>query len=190
MLDAALDLFVEHGFEGTSLQDIAAQLGVTKAAVYYHFHSKDDLLTALVQPAFDELSRFIDGREARPHRGVRRTAELTEYVDFLLRNRRVMAFITRDAAAMSRPVVVAQGVALRDRVEALLLGHAEDDRLARFWVSGTMQAMAGALLSCPDAPEEWLREELVEVGSHVLAGYRKATRRRGAASGGTCAGPA
>ena len=39
VLDAALDLFSEHGFAGTSLQDIADRLVLTKAAVYYHFAS-------------------------------------------------------------------------------------------------------------------------------------------------------
>ncbi len=47
ILDAALDLFIEQGFDGTSLREIAEQLGVTKAALYYHFESKDDILMAL-----------------------------------------------------------------------------------------------------------------------------------------------
>ena len=47
ILDVALDLFIEKGFDGTSLREIAEQLGVTKAALYYHFASKDDILMAL-----------------------------------------------------------------------------------------------------------------------------------------------
>lgn len=47
ILDVALDLFIEQGFDGTSLRQIAEQLGVTKAALYYHFESKDDILMAL-----------------------------------------------------------------------------------------------------------------------------------------------
>jgi AcrR family transcriptional regulator len=47
ILNAALDLFVEHGFDATSLRQIADQLGITKAALYYHFASKDDILMAL-----------------------------------------------------------------------------------------------------------------------------------------------
>ena len=43
----ALDLFTEQGFDGTSLREIAERLGVTKAALYYHFESKDDILLAL-----------------------------------------------------------------------------------------------------------------------------------------------
>ena len=47
ILDVALDLFTEQGYDGTSLRQIAEQLGVTKAALYYHFESKEDILLAL-----------------------------------------------------------------------------------------------------------------------------------------------
>ena len=47
ILNVALDLFTEKGFDGASLREIAEQLGVTKAAIYYHFASKDDILMAL-----------------------------------------------------------------------------------------------------------------------------------------------
>ncbi len=47
ILNVALDLFTEKGFDGTSLREIAERLGVTKAAIYYHFASKEDILMAL-----------------------------------------------------------------------------------------------------------------------------------------------
>ena len=47
ILDVALDLFVAQGYDGTSLRQIAEQLSVTKAALYYHFESKEDILRAL-----------------------------------------------------------------------------------------------------------------------------------------------
>ena len=47
ILDVALELFVAQGYDGTSLRQIAEQLGVTKAALYYHFESKEDILMAL-----------------------------------------------------------------------------------------------------------------------------------------------
>ena len=47
ILDVALDLFIEKGFDGTSLREIAEKLGFTKAALYYHYASKDDILMAL-----------------------------------------------------------------------------------------------------------------------------------------------
>jgi AcrR family transcriptional regulator len=43
----ALDLFIEHGYDKTSLREIADRLGFTKAALYYHFERKEDILLAL-----------------------------------------------------------------------------------------------------------------------------------------------
>lgn len=47
ILEVALDLFVEQGYDKTSLREIAERMGFTKAALYYHFASKSDLLAAL-----------------------------------------------------------------------------------------------------------------------------------------------
>lgn len=178
VLDAALDLFSEHGFEGTSLQDIADRLGVTKAAVYYHFHTKDDLLLALVEPAFDEILALAGEADSalRPQRGG--GAGVARYVDYLLRHRRVAAYLTRDATAMSRPGLVEKGARMRGQVEAMLLGG-DGAALGTVWGAATLQALAGALIAAPpDVSEEWLREELTELGAHLLAGYKKAARRR------------
>lgn len=54
--DVALELFAEQGYEKTSLREIAERLDVTKAALYYHFKTKEDILISL----FDDLTRPID----------------------------------------------------------------------------------------------------------------------------------
>src|ERR1700755_685582 len=52
----ALELFAEQGYEKTSLREIAERLGVTKAALYYHFRTKEDIVRSL----FDDLLEHID----------------------------------------------------------------------------------------------------------------------------------
>ena len=47
ILDIALELFTEQGYDKTSLRDIAERLGTTKAALYYHFERKEDILLEL-----------------------------------------------------------------------------------------------------------------------------------------------
>jgi len=47
ILDVALDLFARKGYAETSLREIATELGFSKAAIYYHFESKQDILVAL-----------------------------------------------------------------------------------------------------------------------------------------------
>jgi AcrR family transcriptional regulator len=48
ILSAALDLFADHGVSGTSLQMIADAVGVTKAAVYHKFKTKEEVVIAVV----------------------------------------------------------------------------------------------------------------------------------------------
>ena len=58
ILQVALDLFTKQGYDKTSLREIAERLEVTKAALYYHFASKEEILSALVAGIprmFDEL---------------------------------------------------------------------------------------------------------------------------------------
>ncbi len=53
----ALELFAEHGYEKTSLREIAERLDVTKAALYYHFRTKEDIVVSL----FEDFIGGIDG---------------------------------------------------------------------------------------------------------------------------------
>ena len=46
ILDVALDLFIEQGYDKTTLRQIAEPLGFTQAAIYYHFAAKEDILVA------------------------------------------------------------------------------------------------------------------------------------------------
>src|SRR5580658_10911863 len=50
ILETAQRLFAELGYDATSLQMIADEMGLTKAAVYYHFHAKSDILHATIKP--------------------------------------------------------------------------------------------------------------------------------------------
>lgn len=69
ILKVATELFIAQGYDATSLREIADRLGFTKAALYYHFQSKDQILGALLEPANELLADFIgrleaaDGRE-------------------------------------------------------------------------------------------------------------------------------
>lgn len=58
ILEVALDLFIEQGYEKASLREIAERVGVTKAALYYHFESKEDILLALHLPMHDLVGRM------------------------------------------------------------------------------------------------------------------------------------
>jgi AcrR family transcriptional regulator len=69
VLDAALELFAEHGVSGTSLQMIADHMGVTKAAVYYQFQAKEQIVLAVLEPALTQMATVVAAGEAAPTHG-------------------------------------------------------------------------------------------------------------------------
>src|SRR5262252_5809342 len=70
ILDAAEALFMEHGFEATSLRSITAAAGVNLAAVNYHFGSKEELfqavLTRRLDPMNQERIELLEALEREP----------------------------------------------------------------------------------------------------------------------------
>ena len=56
ILDAAEQLFMEHGFEATSLRSLTAAAGVNLAAVHYHFGSKEELFQAVLTRRLDPMN--------------------------------------------------------------------------------------------------------------------------------------
>ncbi len=68
LVDAALDLFVEHGYAATRLDDVAARAGVSKGTLYLYFAGKEDLFKAVIRetivPLIDERRRDVEASEA------------------------------------------------------------------------------------------------------------------------------
>lgn len=95
---AAVDLFAERGVSGTSLQMIADRLGVTKAAVYYHFKAKRDIVLAVVQPMLADITTVVEEAERERSHAVRTELVLVGLVDQLIRNRQLYAILEGDLA--------------------------------------------------------------------------------------------
>jgi AcrR family transcriptional regulator len=101
LLDEACRLFAMHSFAGTSLQMIADTLGVTKAAIYHHFKTRDEILTAVIQPAIDELRAVIAVAEVQRTPAGRADAMLSGLVDLTVRHRALIGMIGTDAGVTS-----------------------------------------------------------------------------------------
>src|SRR5690242_21766804 len=76
----AVELFSEHGYEGTSLREIAEYLGVTKAALYYHFKSKEDIILSLVEDYQAQMDALIAWAKERPGNADTRREILNRYM--------------------------------------------------------------------------------------------------------------
>ena len=100
VIDAALAQFAEYGVEGTSLQMIADAMGVTKAAVYYHFKTKDEIVLAVVAPALGQLLEILDHAEAQRGPGTRTRAFLTGFVHLVVGHRALLTLLYDDVAVI------------------------------------------------------------------------------------------
>jgi AcrR family transcriptional regulator len=99
ILDVALDLFTEKGYDKTTLREIAEQLGFTKAALYYHFPSKKDILLALhhrLHELFKATMADTGGFDADPSRWV---AVFDHLIGEMLAHRKLILMHDRNRAA-------------------------------------------------------------------------------------------
>jgi AcrR family transcriptional regulator len=96
----ALELFAEQGYERTSLREIAERLGVTKAALYYHFKSKEDIVRSFTEDYFGRIDALITwGREQRP--GARTAQQLLDrYITIVMESGEVFRFLERNQATI------------------------------------------------------------------------------------------
>ena len=177
MLAVAMRLFSRYGFAGTSLQMIADELDMTKAAIYYHFRTRDDLLFALMRPILGDIGEVVRAAETRRGARARAEAMVEGYAGVVGRNRLLTAVSVSDPSVRSALRSQPEWDELIDRQLALLGGTGSD-------VSGginaavVMTGLAGAAATAPsDLADDLLCAELVAVGRRIL-GLPAATTRR------------
>jgi AcrR family transcriptional regulator len=96
----ALELFAEQGYEKTSLREIAERLGVTKAALYYHFKSKEDIVRSFVEDYRAELEQVIAWGASQPRTPETRAEILRRYAGIVGEQLAVIRFMEQNQAAM------------------------------------------------------------------------------------------
>ena len=96
----ALELFAEQGYEKTSLREIAERLGVTKAALYYHFRSKEDIVRSFVEDYRAGLEEVIAWGASQPRTPETRAEILRRYADIVSEQLAVIHFMEQNQAAM------------------------------------------------------------------------------------------
>lgn len=102
-LSVALELFSRQGFEKTSLRQIAERLGISQAALYYHFPAKDDLLCALVTPLLDRVEQLLGEAPAELGTPAERLSFLEGYLEALLAHPGAVGLLGNDPSVLSHP---------------------------------------------------------------------------------------
>ncbi len=96
----ALELFAEQGYEGTSLREIAERLGVTKAALYYHFKSKEDIVRSFTEDYFARLDGLIAWGRDQPPAAHTSHELLDRYISIVMEGGEVFRFLERNQASL------------------------------------------------------------------------------------------
>lgn len=95
-------LFVERGYHATALQEVADRVGITKAALYYHFASKAEMLGNLMDPMTSELEQVLEeavGQEETSGITAVRSTLLTGWLEVFLRYRNTLVTLLRELPA-------------------------------------------------------------------------------------------
>jgi AcrR family transcriptional regulator len=131
--DVALEMFAERGYDGTSLREIAERLGVTKAAVYYHFKTKEDILVSLLEDFLGQVDELLDWAQTQEPGPQTRRAVVERYSRMLSgRPSKLARFMQEGQAAIRER---AAGLDLRKRfgrmVPLLLTGEPTSENALR-----------------------------------------------------------
>jgi AcrR family transcriptional regulator len=112
----ATRLFVERGFDGTSMREIADACGVTKAALYYHYPSKSDLLLDIVATYLDTMAAVVDrARASEPTAARQLEAIVAELFALPPEGRAVIRLAMHDLRHLPEADQAAFGVAYQER---------------------------------------------------------------------------
>ncbi|HEX3898300.1 MAG TPA: helix-turn-helix domain-containing protein [Mycobacteriales bacterium] len=162
ILDVALELFVERGYDSTSLREIAERMGFSKAALYYHFPSKDAILMALHlrvhalgHESFDRLEP--DNIDPSQWAGL-----FDALLDSMLGNRQLFLLHTREQAAFAKVHEESHEESHADLQEKLqrILANPALPLVQRVRLGCTMAAVMGGIFATTEAFTDVETDEL------------------------------
>ena len=166
ILAVALELFTEQGYEATSLREIAERLGVTKAALYYHFPSKDDIARELLGQLVMTMWGALDDLLASP--SDQWPAAFDALVTNAVEHRKLVAMMVRNRAALENLLV--ENSPVEDHVERIR--RTLDERGASLEEVVRVTIAFGGTLDClwalAELPADELRTAILGVVHRVF----------------------
>ncbi|MFF1924602.1 TetR/AcrR family transcriptional regulator [Streptomyces sp. NPDC058221] len=167
--DVALELFVEQGYEKTSLREISEQLDVTKAALYYHFKTKEDILVSIFEDLNRPVEELIAWGEKQPRTLETKKEILRRYSEALRAAAPLFRFMQENQATV-RDLSIGQ--TMKGRVLGLVGLIKEPDapladQVRCFSALFTMHAGMFALNDVDGDPEE-KRKAILEVAVELV----------------------
>jgi AcrR family transcriptional regulator len=161
VIEAALALFAEHSISGTSLQMIADAIGVTKAAVYHQYNTKDEIVRAVAEVVLASLEAASTSAEAERSPSRAREVLIARMIDLAVERRHMAGILQRDPVMLRFLEEHEPFRRVMERVNRLLMGGASDAR-GRVLAATLAAAIAGAVIHplVLDLDDESLRPQL------------------------------
>lgn len=169
VVETARELFATHGVSGTSLQMIADHLGVTKAAVYHQFRTKEEITYAVAEAPLRELEAALDEAESTDSYAQAVAVVVDRLVDLAVRGRRAMTNLQGDPT-MAQFVIDHPTLAdLFDRLHRLFMG-ADPTPESRVRTAMVSSALAAAVVhpAVADLDDDTLRNQLADLAMEFL----------------------
>ena len=163
ILDAALQLIAEHAVGGTSLQMVADAVGVTKAAVYHQFKTKEQIVIALTERELGGLEEALEAAEALDHRTEARKVLLDRVIDLAVERRGAASTLQFDPVIVRLLAEYEPFQQFIQRLYGVLVDDtAEDARVSAAMLSG---AIAVGVLHplVADIDDDTLRAQLLRI---------------------------
>ncbi|MFJ6198313.1 TetR/AcrR family transcriptional regulator [Micromonospora sp. NPDC092111] len=169
----ALELFTEQGYEKTSLREIAERLGVTKAALYYHFKSKDEIVNSFVEDRLHRMDELIDWALAQPATQATRRTLVSRYADamFTIEQPSVMRFFEQNQTVLKS---LTAGQQMRERMMRLadVICRGDDSPRAQLRAALVLFAVHSSWFAvrAPRITEDERKKIALDVADELLAG--------------------
>ncbi|MFH9352730.1 TetR/AcrR family transcriptional regulator [Kitasatospora sp. NPDC017646] len=124
IIEVSLELFSEQGYEQTSLREIADRLGVTKAALYYHFKTKDDIVLGIVERMAAPIDETIAWGREQDWSPAMRDELIRRFADGMTERAPLLRFFHENQPALRESPA---GLAFRERMITMMqLVHGPD----------------------------------------------------------------
>lgn len=186
ILETAMELFVAQGYQQTSLRQLATRVGLTKAAVLYHFPAKEQILGALTEPLLEDMEAALAQAAAAEPPAEPRWVCIEGLLDSYLANRSTLLLLRQDLSILSRsPELYERFFAMFQRTYQLIAGPgAALPELVR--AAQAMSVLGDPLFIFPDAPNPVLRAIVLDGARALLRDqpYRPASPGRRHLPGG------
>lgn len=168
LIDVAVALFIQNSFAGTSLQMIADEIGFTKAAIYYHFRTREQLLAAVLEPIMDRLAVVVAEAEGRRTPNARAEHLINAYAELAARNRALVGVLSSDPSVAKFLKAQPQWSTLIER-QIRLIADIEPGPAGRVKAAMVFAGMSGAAgFPRRDIDDESLQRHLADTARRAL----------------------